>query len=111
MTGRLVRWALTIQEYSPVIKYVPGRANVIANALSRNVGAVTADPPPMENFSLPELRAAQREHDVWKAVIYALESGDETALPSLSVPFAQFSLSPDGVLTRFWPSKRHAVEQ
>ncbi len=26
-----------------------------------------------------------------------------------SVPFAHFSLSPDGVLTLFWPSKRHAT--
>ncbi len=111
LMDRLARWALTIQEYSPVIKYVPGRSNVVADALSRNVGAVTADPPPVENFSLLELRVAQREHDVWKAVIYALESGDETALPSLSLPFAQFFLSPDGVLTHFWPSERHAVEQ
>ncbi len=84
---------------------------MVADELSRNVGAVSADSPPVENFSLLQLRAAQREHDIWKAVIYALKSGDETALPSLSVPFAHFSLSPDGVLTRFWPSKRHVVEQ
>ncbi len=94
-----------------MIKYVPGRAIVVADVLSRNVGAVTADRPLVENFSLFELRATQREHDVWKAFIYGLESGDETTLSSLSVPFSQFSLSPDGVLIRFWPSKRHPVEQ
>ncbi len=61
---------------------------MVADALSRNVGAVAAAAPAVENFSLLELRAAQREHDVWKAVIYTLESGDETALPSLAVPFS-----------------------
>ncbi len=111
LTDHLAWWALTIQEYCPEIRYVPGRANVVANALSRNVGAVTADPPPVENFSLLQLRAAQKEHDIWKVVIYALESGDETALPSLPVPFAQFSMSMDGILTCFWPSKRRVVEQ
>ncbi len=70
--------------------------HVVADALSRNVGAVTADSFPVENFSLLDLRAAQREHDVWKAVIYALESCDETALPSLAVPFSQFSLPRTG---------------
>ncbi len=60
---------------------------MVADALSRNVGAVAAETPSVENFSILELRAAQGEHDVWKAVIYALESGDETTLPSIAVPF------------------------
>ncbi len=71
---------------------------------------MTVDPTPVENFSLQQLADAERKHDVWKAVIYALESGDGTALPSMPVPFSQFSLSSDGVLCRFWPSKRHPVE-
>ncbi len=83
----------------------------MANALSRNMGAVTADPPAMPNFSIQQLAEAQRNHDVWKVVIYALKSGDKTTLLFLPVPFSQFSLSSDGILCRFWPSKWHPVEQ
>lgn len=34
LTGRLQRWALTLQEYEFVIEYRPGRTNVVADALS-----------------------------------------------------------------------------
>ncbi len=73
-------------------KYLPVGAKVVADSLSRNVpvGAVVEKPPVIENFTLHELPPAQREHDVWGKVIYAPESGDETPLPSLPVPFSQF---------------------
>ncbi len=45
----------------------------------------------VHNFTSPELHSAQQDHPVWKKVIYALESGDETYLPDLPVRFAQFS--------------------
>ncbi len=58
LTGRLARWYLTVMQFEPEIKYVPGKANTVADALSRNipVAAVSQD----DNFSLPELRTAQR---------------------------------------------------
>ncbi len=65
----------------------------------------------IENFTLHELAAAQREHDVWRKVIYALESGDETQLPSLSVPFLQFFLSENKVICRHWAHKKEFVAQ
>ncbi len=71
LTGRLARWYLTIQEFAPSFKHLPRRANVVADSLSRNVlvGAVAEKPPVIENFTLHELAAAQREYDVWRKVI------------------------------------------
>ncbi len=51
------------------------------------------------NFSLSELRTAQRQGTLWSRVIYALESGDDSSLPRLPIPFSDFSLQ-DDVLCR-----------
>ncbi len=63
--------------------------------------------PVIENFTLHELAAAQREHDVWGKVIYALESGDEAQLPSWLFPFSQSFLpcAATGLIRRIQGSK------
>ncbi len=48
---------------------------------------------------------------MWKRIIYALKSGDETDLPKLPVPFSQFFLSREKILCRYWPQKPVPIEQ
>ncbi len=98
LSGRLACWFLTIEEFNPVLKYLPGKANLVANALSRNVPVASVET--IHNFSLQDLSIAQRSDPVWSAVIYALESGDDVTLPRLPVPLDQFALL-DGVLCRY----------
>ncbi len=106
LNGRLTRWYLTIQAYSPERKYTKGLQKVVADALSRNVyvGAV-ADASPIPNFNMEDLCSAQREHRLWKKVIYALESREEKQLPELPILFLHFFLSKDGALCSYWAHK------
>ncbi len=108
LTGRLARWYLTVMQFEPTIKYLPGKINTVADALSSNipVAAVTQ----ISNFSLSELRTAQRQDTLWSRVIYAIESGDDSSLPKLPISFSDFSLQ-DDVLCRTVAISKEVVTQ
>ncbi len=53
LTGRLPRWCLTIQQFEPTFKNLPGKANTVAEVLSRNIPASAVNE--IANFSLSEL--------------------------------------------------------
>ncbi|KAK3889412.1 hypothetical protein Pcinc_006591 [Petrolisthes cinctipes] len=94
MTGKLARWHLTILEFNPTFNFVPGKINVVADALSRQtVNSVTT----LSTISPQKLKTKQREDPMWKRVIYGLESGEEVEVPGLPLRTTEFILR-DNVL-------------
>ncbi len=60
-------------------------------------------PSQIENFTLQDLAAAQRQHYVWNKIIFAVESGDDTSLPPLPVFFTIFLVSGQGRVSLLAP--------
>ncbi len=103
LTGKLARWALTVQDFQPTFAHVPGAVNNVADSLSRYIGAVTEETELLLTDTDADLneriRSAQRYDSFCKPIIYFLESEDDTQLPGLPVPLPEFALD-DGLLVR-----------
>ncbi len=95
LTGKFAHWQLTVQEFNPTILYIAGKANLVADTLSRNVALVLAlvDNPVMP--SLDVIKNFQRSDTFCSGIIYYLDSGDASNLPQLHVHADTFFLQQD----------------
>ncbi|GBN67128.1 Retrovirus-related Pol polyprotein from transposon 297 [Araneus ventricosus] len=83
-SGRLARWALQIQSYNPKIEYTPGKANVLADMLSRptnlnedvpcDIFAVSADFPVRKS---KDIRQEQLKDEELKKIIDCFENSSK----------------------------------
>lgn len=107
LTGKLARWGLIVQDFNPSFAHVPGAVNQVADALSRNIGAIMDmdvdhfdDPSRTHDPTLNDsIRAAQQTDNFCQPILYYLQSGDPNSLPTLPVPLTDFDLN-DGILVR-----------
>ena len=82
-SGRLARWALSVQNYNFDIVYIPGKLNVLADLLARPPGTVTSvvlihhlmlDEKPLTRG---EFRDLQMADPFCEKIIVAFESDKE----------------------------------
>ena len=118
-SGRIARWQMLVSEFDIIIDYIPGRENVVADAMSRIrlqaqeaiIAAVSARDDRGENdganadlneveWDLSELKREQDVHPMWGELKRHLQGEDTVPLPKLPLPVEQFKVLSDGLLYR-----------
>ena len=94
--GRLARWSLLVQEYNPDFKYVPGKANVVADGLSRLVASISTFP----TIDSEDLKTQQETDPLWGTVVSYLSGRSAHLKLKLPVPVRELFLNEKGVLSR-----------
>ncbi|ROT85906.1 hypothetical protein C7M84_004043 [Penaeus vannamei] len=92
--GRQARWLDTLLEFNPKIDYMPGSANKVADALSRNVSVNH-----LSVLSPLELQAKQRADPLYADIIAHLEDTTKPRPTNRYRPIEEFYLR-DGLLFR-----------
>lgn len=100
-SGRVTRWALNLQNYDYVVKHTPGKCNIPADVLSRNVNVITID---KENiiaspFSNDRLISLQEEDAFCTMVHNLLKDKDRISLKNIEY------FKRDGILYCYQKSK------
>ena len=89
-TGRLARWGLQLQQFNFSLEYLPGRANAVADMLSRppcsadthtaSENCICAFFIDIPNKSSSQIREEQLKDDYIKDIISSIESQNENSL-------------------------------
>ena len=113
-TGRLARWALTLQGYDFNIQYRPGKDHGNADALSWCIYTVSQQPK-FPQTSTEELREAQGRDDKLQLLIQYLKDGvlpnDAQTPEKLMRQEGQYFLSDDDILYKqSYAGKKTAIQ-